>query len=430
MLDFTSFMIKANKCIRASREYNFRGCRIEIPSKFNFKYLEKELVNYEDKLVIDLLRFGFPLGNDKDKGRREIPKNHKGATEFPEEMTRILNKEIETRAAIGPFVHNPFTDARFSPLKSVEKKDSLERRLILDLSLPEGNAVNEGIDKDSYVGTYSKLELPSVDRLVEKIVSLGLGCKVFKIDLSRGYRQIPLDPGSVHYLGYVFKNKFYFDCSLSMGSVSSARGCQIVTSAVVYIFTNHGFFAINYLDDLGGTEDDGKAEDAYSELHQILKDFGLTAALDECSPPCTCMTFLGIEVNTIKMILKIPDKKWAKVLMILHEWETKQVASLKEVQKLAGLLNFVCRCVRSGRIYLSRILNFLRIFENKQSKPVTVEVKEDIEWWKKFGSKHNGITLMVDNKWTQADEWISSDSCLTGGGGLSMKENTYHGITR
>jgi hypothetical protein len=38
-----------------------------------------------------------------------------------------------------------------SALNSVPKKDSLERRVIVDLSFPEGLAVNDGIYHDNHV---------------------------------------------------------------------------------------------------------------------------------------------------------------------------------------------------------------------------------------------------------------------------------------
>jgi hypothetical protein len=48
---------------------------------------------------------------------------------------------------------NPF-DCQFkiSPLNSVTKKDSSERRVILDLSFPTGCSVNDNISKDIYLG--------------------------------------------------------------------------------------------------------------------------------------------------------------------------------------------------------------------------------------------------------------------------------------
>ena len=160
------------------------------------------------------------------------------------------------------------------------------------------------------------------------------------------YHQIFNCPSSINWLGYVFKGKFYFDCTLSIGSRSSTHCCQRVTSAVVYIFkTQFGHFAINYLDDLGGAETPEKAEEAFNRLRQILVKFGLQEACEKTVPPCTIMVFLGIQ-------------KWIEICSELQKWAVKTTASLKEVQRLAGLLNFACRCIRSGRVPVKDIKYF------------------------------------------------------------------------
>ena len=66
-----------------------------------------------------------------------------------------------------------------SPQNSVPKKETSDRRLILDLSFPEGNSINDGIPKDEYLGVMDKLSIPSVDELVEKVAEIGIGAKIF-----------------------------------------------------------------------------------------------------------------------------------------------------------------------------------------------------------------------------------------------------------
>ena len=86
-------------------------------------------------------------------GSEFITKNHKGATDFSKEIEKYLRKEASYGAIIGPFFKNPFCcDFKISPLNTVIKKDSVERRVILDLSCPVGNSVNDGISQEYYLG--------------------------------------------------------------------------------------------------------------------------------------------------------------------------------------------------------------------------------------------------------------------------------------
>ena len=99
------------------------------------------LSDYSDKLICDFLNFGFPLGfqgNENELASHDWKyRNHKGATDFADEINSYLLKESKNNSILGPFKSNPFaSNLVISPLNSVPKKDTTERRVILDLSFP------------------------------------------------------------------------------------------------------------------------------------------------------------------------------------------------------------------------------------------------------------------------------------------------------
>ena len=64
------------------------------------------------------------------------------------QISKYLLKEKRYSAIVGPFKENPFCyNAAVSPLNTVPKKSSEDRRIILDLSYPKGNSVNDYISK-------------------------------------------------------------------------------------------------------------------------------------------------------------------------------------------------------------------------------------------------------------------------------------------
>ena len=230
-------------------------------------------------------------------------------------------------------------------------------------------------------------------------------------------------------MGFVFNKKFYFHCTLSMGSRSSAPCCQRVTNAVVFIYTNQGYFAINYLDDLGGAEHADKVDTAFIVLRELLKNFGLDESTSKSCSPSHIMIFLGIEVNTLLLTLTIPVDKLNEILRTLEQWGNKSTATQKEVQQLAGLLNFACHCVRSGRVYLAQILSFLHSFKTQESKQVPPETFADIQWWREFAPSFNGVSCMLENEWGTPDLLVESDSCLTGGGACTQQQYFHFEFT-
>ena len=128
-------------------------------------------------------------------------KNHKNASNFPELIVEFLKIEQRYGAVLGPFKNNPFySDITISPLNTVPKSVN-NRRVILDLSFPTYHSVNDSIPKDTYLGEAFELKYPTIDDLVQLVKVNGQGCLLFKVNLKRAYRQIPIDPGDMNLLG-------------------------------------------------------------------------------------------------------------------------------------------------------------------------------------------------------------------------------------
>ena len=107
-------------------------------SKLNISYIKQKLLNYSDNH-----EYGLTVGHNGSLFRSSSCRNHTRATDFPEQITKYLIKEASYQAVVEPFKDNPFNNPiALSPLNSVPKKDSSERRVIVDLSFPEGGSVN------------------------------------------------------------------------------------------------------------------------------------------------------------------------------------------------------------------------------------------------------------------------------------------------
>ena len=54
---------------------------------------------------------------------------------------------------------------------------------------------------DRYLGTDFILTYPSVDNITDEVLKLGKGYKMFKVDISRAFCHVPIDPGDLDLLG-------------------------------------------------------------------------------------------------------------------------------------------------------------------------------------------------------------------------------------
>ena len=187
-------MVEANIRIRNSGVPNYVGERILVKLKFNLHLLDHLSKQYHDRRILDFLMFSFPIDHDgSEVTHNEV--NHKGeGPEFHDDIIAYLKKEIAEGAVIGPFSEPPFKDEiGVSRLNSIPKRDSMRRRVILDLFFPEGKSVNDGISSECYLGEHKKLVFPSIDDLVKIIHQKSPLVLLFKRDLLRAYRQLPVD---------------------------------------------------------------------------------------------------------------------------------------------------------------------------------------------------------------------------------------------
>ncbi|CAC5384008.1 unnamed protein product [Mytilus coruscus] len=293
--------------------YNFDLFKVPVYSKLCIKFWRQELCDYEDQEVCDMLEFGWPLGFDRkfeEFENNKIAKNHSGARDFAKDIDKYIKKEVGYGAVLGPFASNPFNDHLvISPLNSVPKANSEERRVIMDLSFPKGKSVNDGIDKNVYLGKHVELHYPNVDNFIENIKE------------------------------------------------------KTVTNAVRFIAKNHDISLINYLDDFAGAEISEKADISYKKLKWVLDSCGLEESVEKASRPSHRMSFLGVWFDTEKMTMEVtPDR-------------------LVEIFDLVSL----------GK--------FLEIY--------------------------NGVSLLNLQEWTEPDEYMASDACLVGCGGVS-NEQFFH----
>lgn len=119
-------------------------------------------------------------------------RTHHGAILFLEQVTAYLTKEISLGMIGGAFDTVPFTDGfAISPLNTMPKWDSAERRVLVDLSCPCGTSVKDRIPSESFLGEPISLTYPTIDSIVDAVISLRPGCLLYKRDLKKAYCHFP-----------------------------------------------------------------------------------------------------------------------------------------------------------------------------------------------------------------------------------------------
>ena len=264
---------------------------------------------------MNFLRYGWPSSFHNQKPLMSTLKNHSSGLSYPRHIEHYIEKEISKQALIGPFSYPPIIPLHVSPILTRPKKGSEWRRIVVDLSWPR--SINDGIAAGEYLGNEIELTLPTIDYMANKGRNLGRGCLMYKLDLSRGYRQMRLDPLDCPLMCLQHDGHFYLDLCPPFGLRTVAMMMERTTMAVCYIHGLHGYKSKPYTDDLGGGGGAQKlhleACRAFSTLQAILKVLGLEEAPGKTCEPSTRMIWLGILIDSESMVMSIPELKLSQI---------------------------------------------------------------------------------------------------------------------
>ena len=282
-----------------------------------------------------------------------------------------------------------------SALGAIPKKDPNKVRLIHDASRPEGQALNDYATTDHF-------QYQSIQDAVDLVTP---NCFFAKLDLANAYRSVKIHPSNYKATGlkWRFKNDKHYtyliDERLPFGAARSPQIFNAITQAVRAIMAKKGYRTIVcYLDDfliIASTYDE--CLQALNVLLRLLRELGFQINYNKLEGPCQSLVFLGIVLDSTSMTLSIPQEKMDEVKQCMNTFMASRKVTKRQIQSLAGKLNWITQCVYGGRFHMRRLIDSA----NKLRKPwhrqnVTKDMKEDIFWWLEFMEVFNGCMPMVD----------------------------------
>ena len=175
--------------------------------------------------------------------------NHASAIEHIIDVERYLSTELQHGAIIGQFSEPPIP-THFSPQLTRPIQDSQKGKTIVDLSWPRDLSVNTEVNKYKYLDTYFKLQYPSVDEITDALIKLGPGAMLYKVDISRVFSHLRIDPRDIDLLGLKHKD-FFLDFMLPFGFHHGSIFFTRCSNVIHHIVRQHHFEGLwNYIDDL------------------------------------------------------------------------------------------------------------------------------------------------------------------------------------
>ena len=211
------------------------------------------LSNHPDQALANFvprgIQTGFRIGFDHAHQAAHLNSARKNLKSAQDNLT-VVQEYIDAEVQAGQLVPIPAHINRdrvhVSPFGVIPKRHQPGKwQLIVDLSLPKGHSVNDGISE-----SLCSLHYPSVHDGARMARALGKGALVAKLDLKNAYRIIPVHPDDRWLLGVRWQGQTLLDAALPFGLRSAPKLFTAVADCLLWIMQANGIqLALHYLDD-------------------------------------------------------------------------------------------------------------------------------------------------------------------------------------
>eukprot|EP00731_Ephydatia_muelleri_P036077 Em0199g3a len=212
---------------------------------------------------------------------------------------------------------------------------------------------------------------------------------------------------------------------LPFGLRSAPKIFNALADSLEWIIRRKGVaYTAHYLDDyvIAGPPGTSRCADDLHTLVETCKELRVPLAVAKCEGPTPCLTFLGIQIDTVNGTLSLPKEKLERVQSMVQQWEGRKACSRRELESLIGLLNHACKVVRPGRSFLRRMLDLLSSSAGRGSHRgrggfvrLNRAFQADLAWWRAFLQEWNGVGFM--SAWAQSPAMVELVSDASGSWG-------------
>lgn len=374
------------------------------PTPINTDKLVLLLEKYPNRQAAEFLKTGFTKGFELNYGGPRMPvdfPNLQSVIQNPQEAKKKIMKELSLGRYAGPFKARPLPNLRVSPIGLVPKKNPGEFRLINHLSHPPGYSINDFVADGA-----CEVHFGNLDDALDLVARSARGAELAKADIKSAFRLLPIAPHDFELLGIKFEGEYYIDKCLPMGIRCAPAYFETFSSFIEYCVRHRikSDRIVHYMDDflmVGSADATGiQCSQIVQEFQSVCTELGVPLAEEKSEGPTTNLTYLGLEIDSVLMQVRIPKVKLKSLNSRIVEALSKREMCLKDIQSLGGLLNFVCRAVQPGRAFLRRWTDLTKGGKNsKDVIPISEGARQDLQVWLEFLIHFNGVAIIHPRQW-------------------------------
>ncbi|KAE8239716.1 hypothetical protein A4X13_0g8104 [Tilletia indica] len=395
--------------------------------------------------IFDALNIGLNIGI-KAPSHTHISQHHKSATDHPEQVNLIIDKELSSHRYAGPYPSRQAVEELIGPFQTaplgLRPKPNGKFRLIQDFSYPKSPtstqhpSINSALDISLWPTTWYTFA-----NICACILALPRSAQAFVRDVTSAFRQIPLHPSQWPGTVVEWEGNFYIDQFLAFGLGPACGAFGLFADAFADICRAYGigptghwvddnvFFRVpitslpalnrhraalrsqlneipahqrgrsywqdaeqhlhveDYTHDvlvLPGAE--GGFNCGISDIDKVSETLGWPWEQEKDAPWATVFTYGGLTFNIATREVSLPDRKRQKYLDTISLWESNGSRhQLHDAQQLLGQLQHATTVHEDGKFHIKGLLDFIR---SASAEPA-----------RRYQNRHEGRRIPEDLTW-------------------------------
>jgi hypothetical protein len=325
-----------------------------------------------------------------------------------------IRREVEARLGEGRLSIIPDSAPLVeSPIGVVPKPRSTKFRTIHHLSHPRHPRPNEPPSLNAGIlPHFVKIYYESIQPLLS-FVRGNPGCQLWKGDLQDAFHHIVTSTTDARLLGFSYEGVCYRENALTFGGRSYPWLFNLSAEFLHWIVESclPATWPVNhYLDDFfGAVPADDDALLPLQALALAARCLGLTLSAAKTFGVVTRLEILGIEVDSVRLTVGLTDERRRRVIRNCEFLVSRRSADLLDLQRIAGLLQFVTQVLPHGRAYLRRLFDGVRAAHRWPGRRrLPQSTRAELTWWIQTLRAWDGSSIMaaspliVEHVWTDA----------------------------
>ena len=135
--------------------------------------------------------------------------------------------------------------------------------------------------------------------------------------------------------------------------------------------------------------------EALTRLLGVFDRLGLPVAMDILEGPWSRLTFLGFELDSSALEIRLPQAKLRELQQLIRSWVGRTSCSRKELELLVGQLGHASRVVAPGKTFMWQFFELLAgVRQAHHHIRLNAAFRLDLLWWATVLDTWNGMAMM------------------------------------